>query len=568
MTSRTVRALGLASLLTLLALPLAAAPHSGKLAGVVVDLTGTPQMGATVIVAAEQVRTSASLELLTNDRGHFAAADLLPGLYTVRVTLAGFLPAINAHIRIEDQQTTLLQIELGSVFASFDRIRRLPNQTVQSDDWGWVLRTSPATRPVLRFADGQVPGQLTQADEKQKNQPRSRLELTSGGRQPGSISNIADASPSTAFAYDLGVGGDARLLLAGQFSYENSSSGGFATTWLPTGDARTGPVTSLVARESKLGPDGPTFRGLRLKHDGQLAVNDRISVRYGGDSVVEGYVTGNTMAVRPHGEVSVQLTPTWHAALLLASNPWQSPVGPTDALASALSQLDDFPTLLVRDNRSELASDWHQELAVDHRLGSKASVTVAGFHDSSRNTALFGRGNVSNPDYVQDFYSDAFAYDGGSFDSWGARVAYRQKITESIDATLVYAFAGALAPDTSTSPDDLRDSLENRYRSSFAARVSSRVSRFGTQLSVSYKWIDGQVVSRQDAFGESLYLMDPFLNISFRQPLPSFLPCRMTAMADFGNLLAQGYVPITTRDGQVLLVPAFRSFRGGLSVQF
>jgi len=38
--------------------------------------------------------------------------------------------------------------------------------------------------------------------------------------------------------------------------------------------------------------------------------------------------------------------------------------------------------------------------------------------------------------------------------------------------------------------------------------------------------------------------------------------------ADMGNLLAQGYVPITTRDGSFVLVPAYRYFRGGLSLQF
>ena len=39
-------------------------------------------------------------------------------------------------------------------------------------------------------------------------------------------------------------------------------------------------------------------------------------------------------------------------------------------------------------------------------------------------------------------------------------------------------------------------------------------------------------------------------------------------MADVGNLLAQGYVPLTTKDGNVVLVPSYRYFRGGLSLQF
>jgi hypothetical protein len=42
----------------------------------------------------------------------------------------------------------------------------------------------------------------------------------------------------------------------------------------------------------------------------------------------------------------------------------------------------------------------------------------------------------------------------------------------------------------------------------------------------------------------------------------------MQAVADFGNLLAQGYVPMTTRDGNLVMVAAYRTFRGGVSLQF
>jgi hypothetical protein len=56
-----------------MALPLAAAPKAGRIAGVVVDPAGTPQMGATVLVSSEGLLTRSAIELLTNDRGHFRA---------------------------------------------------------------------------------------------------------------------------------------------------------------------------------------------------------------------------------------------------------------------------------------------------------------------------------------------------------------------------------------------------------------------------------------------------------------------------------------------------------------
>jgi hypothetical protein len=75
-------------------------------------------------------------------------------------------------------------------------------------------------------------------------------------------------------------------------------------------------------------------------------------------------------------------------------------------------------------------------------------------------------------------------------------------------------------------------------------------------------------VSRVDPYGESIYQINPYLYIGIRQPLPKFALGRWEANAECDNLFAQGYVPLSTPEGLVLLVPAFRSFRGGLSLQF
>ncbi len=133
--------------------PLAAAPNTGAISGVVVDGAGTPQMGAAVLISSEKIAASIPLRLLTNDLGHFSSASLPAGMYTIHVTLAGFLPAVEQHVRVSEDQATLLEIVVDSVFSSFEKLRRQPDQTVSSDDWTWVLRSSAATRPVLRWQD-------------------------------------------------------------------------------------------------------------------------------------------------------------------------------------------------------------------------------------------------------------------------------------------------------------------------------------------------------------------------------------------------------------------------------
>jgi hypothetical protein len=110
--------------------------------------------------------------------------------------------------------------------------------------------------------------------------------------------------------------------------------------------------------------------------------------------------------------------------------------------------------------------------------------------------------------------------------------------------------------------------LRTAARHSFGASVSTKVPRIGTKVNAGYKWVSGVTISRVDSYGESLFQFDPYLHLSFRQPLPKFALGRWEAIADCDNLLAQGYVSTSSRDGHVVLVPAFRTFRGGLSVQF
>ncbi|MFZ0036616.1 MAG: carboxypeptidase-like regulatory domain-containing protein [Candidatus Acidiferrales bacterium] len=570
MTWKMIRALTVLALASFAALPLAAAPQPGKISGVVVDPHGTPQMGATVFVVSEQAASAAPLQLLTNDRGLFATDGLASGFYSIRATLAGFLPAIEQHIHVKDQQITQLQIELGSIFTSLDKFRRATDQEAPPDEWTWVLRTSASTRPILRWDEGEVllGGQSVNAEIAQQKQARSLFELTSGGLHPGSISNLPDA-PATAFAYDENLGARGHLVFAGEFGYDSASaSGGFVAEWLPSGNPHTGPVSALVIRESELGTDSPAFRGARLSHDDQLQLGDRIHLRYGGEFLMAGY-EGTTSSIRPRGELAYQVSPNWIASATISSHPWQDSDASSGALESALTNLDEFPTLLVRDNRSVLADDLHEEIAIEHTLNPKASVTAAVFHDHSNDTAVIGRGNETSSDFLQDFYSDAFAYDAGASSSWGARIAYEQKITDLINAAVVYAYAGAMVPNADdNSSESLRDVLRTQNRSSLAFRACAQLPHFGTQLTIGYKWIDGQVVSRQDAFGEAMYNIDPYLSVIIRQRLPKFVPGHATAMADFGNLLAQGYVPLQTQDGQVILVPSYRSFRGGVSFQF
>ena len=542
---------------------------SGQLAGVVRDLSGTPQMGASVEVFPEAPGVTSSLDYLTNTLGIFRGEKLAPGLYTIRVTLAGFLPTLQQHVRINPNLTTMVRIEMESMFASLEQLRRQPNSSAaDADDWKWVLRSAAGTRPVLQWDET-----ASTAENSGGPTPKVLLQFTDGARRPGSVSNVASA-PGTAFAYDQKLPGAGSLLVAGQMSYQDSAAGGVATVWLPTGVIGSGPHTAVVLREARLGNTGITFRGMRIDQGGAVTLGDRVLFRYGGEFVLVGLGT-SVSSVRPRLSLETKLGTAWHADFILAAQPSSPNAIETNgqdlesALSTALDELDAFPTLMWRDGRPVIQGGWHEEISAEHRVGENGKLQIAGFHDDSHHVAVFGRGTDLPPqEYFEDVFSNAFAYDGGSSSSWGGRIVYREKLNEDVEVTALYAMAGALAPGASNEGGVLRDSLRMAPRQSVGVNITTNFPRTGGRVTAGYKWISGPAVSRVDSYGESLYQMDPYLHVSVRQQLPKFGPGRWEAIADCDNLLAQGYVTVNTREGQVTLVPAFRTFRGGLSLQF
>jgi len=221
-----------------------------------------------------------------------------------------------------------------------------------------------------------------------------------------------------------------------------------------------------------------------------------------------------------------------------------------------------------RNGRPVLESGFHEELAVGRKLGSQGKLQIAAFHDDNSHTAIFGRGSdLPVGDFFQDVYSNGFAYDGGSSSSWGGRAVYEEKITDNLELTALYAFGGVLAPSGAVALP-LREMLRTTGRQSAGVRVSRKMTRRGTLVTASYDWMGGTALTRVDSFGGSLFDLEPYLHVGVHQKLPKFGRGRWEANAECDNLLAQGYFTITTQDGHMILTPAFRTFRGGLSLQF
>ena len=551
-----------------LAASAAAKQGYGTISGVVLDPSGTPQMGASVWLLSEDAGGPPVAQILSNQYGAFFTDHLKPGEYAVRVSVAGFLPAMERHVAVMSNLTTLLRVQVETVFSSLDTLRRKSDTPAEQDDWKWVLRSSTATRTILQWDDtDKIASNTVDSDLHNAQRPRALVRVTNGVLRPGSASNFP-STPATAVSYDQQLGNLGRMLVAGQMGYEKGASGSFASVWLPSGNGGTGPETLFVWRQSKFGSEGMEFRGMRIDHTEQLTLGDRFLLRAGAEYLRAGIIS-SVSSLRPHAQLNARLAPSLTASLILAANPPSEQWGRTGALESAIDELDSLPPVLFHNGSPVLEGGWHQELSVKKKMGGQSTFEVAAFHDSARDQAIFGTGTAASPEFVQDVLSPAFLYDGGNSSSWGTRAAYRQKLSDDLEVAAIYAWAGALSPggEWNTASSDLRDNFITRNHHSVAARISGKIPQSGTQFSASYKWISGTTFSRMDQFGEAAYEMDPNLHLSIRQPLPGFNG-RWEALADFSNILAQGYVTVNGQDSRMMLVPILRSFRGGVSFQF
>jgi len=123
-------------------------PVTGNLLGSVTSVTGAPEMGATVEIFDKYQRLIA--KTLTTRDGRFGFADLAANLYSVRISLASFVPVFRDKIAVKPGLDSVLQVHMATLLSNVEISYSAPAAGM-TDDWKWVLRSSPATRPITRY---------------------------------------------------------------------------------------------------------------------------------------------------------------------------------------------------------------------------------------------------------------------------------------------------------------------------------------------------------------------------------------------------------------------------------
>jgi hypothetical protein len=575
---------------------LAAAPPrlTGSIIGFVSNAAGVAQMGASVQLYNRYERLIQ--KALTNDRGAFGFDTLTPDLYSIRVSLSSFLPAVKQNILVQPGMRSFLSINMAGILSSVELVYVAPGQgAIMSDDWKWVLRSSLATRPVLRLRPGidySDPSARRNAASSLFSDTRGMLRLSAG--DAGTGADFGRASDlGTAFALATSLFGASRVQFSGNVGYAATSgapSAGFSTRFSPNRPDGLTPEVQVTMRQvflplrvgaGLLGgrESAPPLRTL------SFTVQDRVEVAEGLD--LEYGVTLESVAfldrlnfLSPYARLGYAMGDAGTVQFGYSSG--VPPASPGEAqdqdLQRDLARLALFPRMSLERGRVRVQRTENFELGYLKVVGSR-TYAAGVYRESVANAALLisapGGLFAGSGDLLPDLFSHSSIFNIGRYHSIGYTGSVTQALGDTFGLSLAYGNGGVLRTDErqmrSGDPGELRALVHASRRNWLAARLSGTSPWAGTRFVASYLWTDYRALTPGHRYLTQRINPEIGWNVYLRQPIPGLtgIPGRLEATADLRNLLAQGYLPIRTADGRNLfLIHSPRAVRGGLSFIF
>src|SRR5437868_302499 len=254
---------------------------SGQVLGEVRNSGGVSEMGAAVSLYNrydELVRRA-----LSNQDGKFVFDSLSPDVYSIRVSLASFVPALRRNISVLAGSESLLKIQLASALSTVELVPlNSPEGALMSDSWKWVLKTSHATRPVLRLLPQTSSSRTSMASVFSDTSALVKVSAGDGDPFSGTSQDLG-----TAFVLATSVNGTSKIRVSGNVGYAASGfpSAGFRTTYRRDDQSGEGPQLALTVRQIYLpslmgsgpvGSNAPALRTASLSSYDKMEVLDVI----------------------------------------------------------------------------------------------------------------------------------------------------------------------------------------------------------------------------------------------------------------------------------------------------
>jgi hypothetical protein len=569
-------------------LPVWAGERPGAISGYVRNSAGTPQMGAIVEILGAADR---SLIVFTNASGFYTATDLLPGLYTLKVSAPSFLPTLREKVGLQPGANLNVNITLSTLLGVM-QLSPARNIGSDDDDWKWTLR-SVANRPILRFDDPQRRVAQNQGSQnrdpqdydRQNNDPQNddleSPESAANHEFRGSLAFVAGSAAggygtgsnmSASFNVERSVFSEGEVSFSGNFAYGDTLPAGvFRAAYANHLDNGSDPSVAVTVR--RFAPADPSLHGaalqsLALSAGDDFTLGDIVELKFGSELQTIQFL-GHLTAFRPYGSADAHLSP--NTVLEYSYDTSRPDLRTEKGFDSAPDDMSETnPRVSLLGFAPKIEDAHHQEISVSQRIGDN-NIQVAAYSDRIADPALTGVGDVTSAGgyLLPDVTSGTFSYTGRDLDTAGVRVVLQHKFSSDLSATLDYAYGGVLTLSQPDAPlQTAQQWISAQHRHAVTAKLSGTLPHAHTRWIASYRWVNGSALTPVDLFNTSAGQSEAYLNFFIRQPFPC-LGGRIEAIIDLRNLLAQGYIPVVGQDGQTIyLVDSARSIRGGLAFNF
>jgi hypothetical protein len=575
-------------LLFLLPAVSADAGGNGRITGIIKNVSGSPLCDAVIRIVREVNQGEALSIVRTDSRGFFKSINLTPGAYYLQISRQGYQPVTTTKFVLDSGRTTSLDIVLQD-FISF----------VSNDDdprnWDLktVVRSTSDRRLIFRNAPG---GIVTEAEDSASSFYRSGAMRIASGTALDSTNYLArpqasQTGVSSNFAITEPLTQHSRMILSGQLDFGSGAFWRLRNTYnyRPNKDhdyrisagygqmnvnypGSTSISSQMLSQETGLRESG--IRTIAVGLEGNTNFLDLLSVKYGID-YSRLYYEGAKGFFYPSVQILVNPAEGWSIQTSFASrriSDMNSVVLPDGEMLNLAE-----PTLITMvGGRVSMSQVRHSEVAAQRELSNDTALEFAVYQDRIQGPGLPVMITTVTPlarrSQIVEMNDD---YSGQR----GARVTLKQRITDTLRASVDYVYGDALSITgidglvLGENPDGkLGGCLQQRNQHSITGRVDATIPYTRTNLLATTRWYPGNPVTPVDWFSDRMDIGTKSTNFEIRQliPVPDFLSTtgRWEVLVDLRNVLNQGREVLATNDGELILNRNPRSLRFGLSLSF
>lgn len=533
--------------------------EEGHISGFIKDSRGVPLRDVLITLVQGTFNPKIIKEVTTNGFGKYEIKDLLPGSYSLKVSLASYLPILKPGIKIVSGQLAQLNLSLQSLYnKSFPSSSTSETSVNKDEDIRSVLRTASSNRPILRILETNNNQDLKSMQDvfSKRHAWENAFYIYSKAYSPNPR-NLDIGQVFTKFALKRNITGNSQWLMDGTFSdsgfttfnsiiHLNNLNGHNPSMRISLG------MIPYLNKEKFYHKHQQKLNLVNLDFQDKLNFTKFMSIVYGME-----FQSGNPLLsfqkVRPR--LGFQIQPLKESKVSF----FRTNSTPHFNRTFTLSKQEKLS--LVLPLKEEFHDEiWlgqigvtHTEIKVDQKIHNNSKLILRAYSDNfsaqsqTSNIDLTGLTPVS---------------------SRGLSITYRKTSDSGLQTNLGYTFGGGSKYSMGS-----KELVPKNYHL-MVAGIEAQIRSSQTTIATTYRWISGVSITIVDPYEELYKSSAPGFNVMLGQVIPYWermFPGELEAQIDLRNLFQNEKSDSFDNLREMMHYEFFqpsKSLRGGIRLKF